>query len=274
MTKDALAGEDSRALASSDDFRPPRRNGNALVPSQGRALAPKSNLLALPPASKKELQEFSAVVLASFKIPSDGVLADPRAFQKAQTAALARKGYPREVLFEAYEKALEIDEWHPSTARMVALCDQIMVRERERLRQQREEEKYHIRVESERRAKAERIECGRRQFSEKFRRRDAQAFDSACRRIDSLGPQHLREFLSAVDQGKAWVVQAVRHFGRLEEERIAPGDIAAQNLATLRAHDAWLAISLGGSPNEEPACDLPERWRRALDAPLEPDDEP
>lgn len=88
--------------------------------------------------SAADMKKFAATMLASFKMPGENVVANPKAFMKAMQSALS--AYPIDVLQEAYRRALASEEWFPSTAAMVKHCQAVMAERQAEERRARKEE--------------------------------------------------------------------------------------------------------------------------------------
>jgi hypothetical protein len=108
----------------------------------------------LRPAPLEEIRKAVAVIVASFKIPSN--LEDPPTFTRLMINDLAM--YPADILGEAISHARRTFKWLPSIAEMVEICDQLLGKRRSLLcTADRMMEEHHRR-----RQKAEREDHGRR----------------------------------------------------------------------------------------------------------------
>jgi hypothetical protein len=122
------AEPDRRALADPDaiDAYHPLLPTNRLVALRRQIEAE------LAPAGRDGARRYVAELVASIKIAGPEVIQDQAAFSIAMTAELAV--YPAGVLSAAVREARRKEDWLPSIAAMVKICDAHVARRREELR--------------------------------------------------------------------------------------------------------------------------------------------
>lgn len=160
----------------------------------------------LVPAKPAELQKFAATVLASFKIPSSEVLADPDVYMTAMVSELSRRRFPISVVAQAYQARLAEDDWLPTTAGMVKACEGIM-RRRSSAAWNKKIERLNSEAEQERRAEERKaVEPLARLAQRKYNISEQHTHDAA----DALrsAKAEFAEWQVALQNGEEWAIRA------------------------------------------------------------------
>jgi hypothetical protein len=196
----------------------------------------------LKPAPLADIRKAVAVLVASFKIPSN--LEDPPMFTRLMINDLAI--YPADILDEAIRRARRMFKWLPSIAEMVEICDQLIGERRSWLRTADQMMEEHHR----RREKAEREDHGRRLREEQAARIRALYGDAVAVSPDEIKlATYLRPIMhwpigkmfawhESLNRGELWAARLCRRLALAERAKraevkglIPPGRAAA--IATL-----------------------------------------
>jgi hypothetical protein len=196
----------------------------------------------LKPAPLADIRKAVAVLVASFKIPSN--LEDPPMFTRLMINDLAM--YPADILDEASRRARRMFKWLPSIAEMVEICDQLVGERRSWLRTADQMMEEHHR----RREKAEREDHGRRLRDEQAARIRALHGDAVAVSPDEIElATYLRPIMrwpigkmfawhESLHRGELWAARLCRRLALAERAKraevkglIPPGRAAA--IATL-----------------------------------------
>jgi hypothetical protein len=192
----------------------------------------------LKPAPLVDIRKAVAVLVASFKIPSN--LEDPPMFTRLMINDLAI--YPADILDEAIRRARRTFKWLPSIAEMVEICDQLVGERRSWLRTADQMMEEHHR----RKDKAEREDKSRRLREEQAARIRALHGDAVAVSPDEIElATYLRPIMhwpigkmfawhESLDRGELWAVRHCRRLALAERAKrveskglIPPGNAAA-----------------------------------------------
>jgi hypothetical protein len=172
-----------------------------------------------PPATVAELESYTALMLAAFKVPSDNVLADPTAFLTAQRLTLQDRQYSLPVIAEAFRRAAARETWLPSTAVMVGLCEQVVAEIVQAERQARDERaltrELRERRDRHEQQKAEAYALLKQVLTES-------EFNNACTAITIVGDWD--EWIRALYGHRAWATEAAKFFATIEPHGIEKMD--------------------------------------------------
>jgi len=224
----------------------------------------------LKPAPLADIRKAVAVLVASFKIPSN--LEDPPMFTRLMINDLAI--YPADILDEAIRRARRMFKWLPSIAEMVEICDQLIGERRSWLRTADQMMEEHHR----RREKAEREDHGRRLREEQAARIRALHGDAVAVSPDEIElATYLRPIMrwpiekmfawhASLNRGELWPARLFLRLVLAERAKraevkglIPPGHAAAiARLAIVDEPTArWkLADEIGEDPFAEQVGDL------------------
>jgi hypothetical protein len=179
----------------------------------------------LKPAPLADIRKAVAVLVASFKIPSN--LEDPPMFTRLMINDLAI--YAADILDEAIRRARRTFKWLPSIAEMVEICDQLVGERRSWLRTADQMMGEHHR----RREKAEREDHGRRLREEQAARIRALHGDAVAVSPDEIElATYLRPIMhwpigkifawhECLDRGELWAARHCRRLALAERARRA-----------------------------------------------------
>jgi hypothetical protein len=225
----------------------------------------------LRPAPLEKIRKAVALIVASFKIPSN--LEDPPTFTRLMINDLAV--YPADILNKAISHARRTFKWLPSIAEIVEICDQLVDERRSWLRTvDRMMEEHHRR-----RRKVEQEEnerCRREELAARIRALHGDAvavspeeIELACflRPLMHWPIGKIFAWRESLDRGELWAARHCRRLALVERARraeskglIPPGHaIAIARLAMLDTPAArWkLADEIGEDPFSERDVDLP-----------------
>lgn len=176
------------------------------------ALVPRRNDLL--PATREDLREIAAEVLAIFKTPSDAVLPKPGLFLRALTETLRRKNYPAPVIKEALQRAVETEPWTPAIATIVQHCETVQREERQKRRREKEKIKARRQAEEAKRATNQYWSDLRACYQKRFGTKAVKEFDQARLVVETLwrgGPftSSVEKWKAAIEDGLPWAREAV-----------------------------------------------------------------
>jgi len=230
----------------------------------------------LKPAPLADIRKAVAVLVASFKIPSN--LEDPPMFTRLLINDLAM--YPADILDEAIRRARRTFKWLPSIAEMVEICEQLVGERRSWLRtvDQMMDEHHRRRKEAERQAERE----AERERARRLRKEQAARIRALHGDAVAVSPEeiqlatYLRPIMrwpigkifawhESLDRGELWAAKHCRRLALAERARrvelkglISPGHAVA--IARLAMFDEpaarWkLADEIGDDPFAEQVVD-------------------
>jgi hypothetical protein len=167
------------------------------------------------PATEVELARYVTVVLASFKCPS--TVTRPKEYMREQRRRLARRGYPADVIRAAFEEALDSEEWLPSTARMIELCEKHMDLRWDQITALQEEEERRIGVETKKRKREEDQQKTIANVKKHFGEVSDEEVIAAWEAIEEI-VGGLDDWRCDLARGKTWAFDALKEMAKVRGE--------------------------------------------------------
>jgi hypothetical protein len=190
----------SRSLTASKMLVPQKKSGS---------------IATTPAATSAQLDQYEAMILGSFKVPSDNTIADAAAFVTSQRLALERKGYSWDVIVKAYDRVLAREEWMPATATVLKECrkivDDIKEREREVALEKEERELRERSIENEALRRRTDIDGVRRIFKKFGKQITLKEIEDGYNAINKLIGGEISIWIHDVYRNQWWTVDACKY---------------------------------------------------------------